>query len=362
MQTDFENLCNSLSMTEIIRLQTMLSTALVRRFEQRMALAFSDVVGSTPYFSKFGDAAGRQLQQRHIDLVQQAISPAGGRIVDTAGDGVFLCFPTVDGAASSMIELLKLISLENCSRSREHQLAVRIAIHHGPVLTDGIFVTGDSVNFCARVTGSANPGEIRITRQAFFAFTDVRSRLKCHMLPPVSVKGLDQPAELLVLDWRDHAAFPTMVRLETGQEYELPDQDIISFGRLKERDGYPANDIVLRCQDETQSLQISRWHFELRRRNEGFLIRAVTNVPTELNGRLLEKGEECPLRPGDCVCVGKVLSLRFDAPRQLEEQQSGTATIVGQAETGSYFSARGQNARAAENPQKQSGNESGSLD
>ena len=51
---------STLSMTEIIRLQNLLQQELTRRFERSMVLAFSDIVGSTPYFARFGDAAGRQ--------------------------------------------------------------------------------------------------------------------------------------------------------------------------------------------------------------------------------------------------------------------------------------------------------------
>lgn len=327
MEPDFENLCNTLSLTDIIRLQTMLSTALVRRFEQWLALAFSDIVASTRYFSKFGDEEGRQLQQRHIDLIHEAITPAGGKIIYTAGDGAFVCFSSADQATASMIGLLRLISQENVNRSREHQLAVRIGIHYGPVLTDGEHVNGDAVNYCSRVAGTADAGQIRITKEAFFAFTDINYRLKCHMLPPVSLKGIDRPAELMILDWRDQEAFPTVVQLETGEQFSLPEQDIISFGRLKERDGYPANDIVLDCGDDTRTLQISRWHFELRRRPDTFMIRALTGAPTTLNGRSLMKGEECGLRPGDCVRVGNVLSLKFEAPRRPDEDHTGRTTI-----------------------------------
>ena len=328
MHPDFEALCDSLSMTEIIRLQTMLSAALVRRFERRMALCFSDVVGSTPYFAKFGDEAGRRLQQSHIDLLHQAIAPAGGRIVDTAGDGAFLCFPAVDDAVAAVVELQNLISAENSTRTREHQLAVRIGIHHGPVLTDGVQVTGDSVNFCSRVAATANPGEIRLTKEAFFAFADVRRRLDCRMLPPVPIKGIERPAELMLFQWRDQAAFPARVRLETGEELTLPDQDIISFGRLRDKDGYPTNDIVLQCPDDRNTLQISRWHFELRRRTGGFVIRALSSAPTVLNNRILSKGEEQPLAPGDSVRVGNVLSIRFEAPRAHVDQRNRLETLL----------------------------------
>ncbi len=329
MTVDFEELCNSLTLTDIIRLQTMLSTALVRRFERSVALAFSDVVGSTRYFSKFGDAAGRQLQQRHIDLLQESLATTTGRIVDTAGDGAFLCFQTVDETVSSMVELLRLISLENSSRSRERQLAVRIGIHFGAALTDGVQVTGDSVNFCSRVSASANPGEIRLTKSAFFALTEIKHRLQCRPLPPLTLKGIDKPVHLMILEWRDTKTFPTLAVLETGQEYSIPDQDIISFGRLREQEGFQANDIVLECPDESQSMQISRWHFELRRHSDGYVIRSITAAPTVVNDRPISKGEEWPIRPGDSVRVGNVLSVVFKAPSPALQQDITAGQTIG---------------------------------
>jgi class 3 adenylate cyclase len=43
---NLEELAEQLSMTELIRLQDVLSKAIVRRFEKRLALVFSDVVGT----------------------------------------------------------------------------------------------------------------------------------------------------------------------------------------------------------------------------------------------------------------------------------------------------------------------------
>lgn len=328
MKPDFENLCDKLSMTEIIRLQNMLSTALVRRFECQRALVFSDIVGSTPYFARFGDEAGRQLQQRHLDLLSLSIANTSGRILNTAGDGALLCFNTVDEATSSILDYLRHISSDNAAYAREHQLVVRIGIHYGPVLMDGVQVTGDSVNFCSRVTTSASPGEVRLTKGAFFSLSSVQLRLKCRVLPPAIIKGIDQPFELMTLDWRDHSIFPGLVRLETGEEHALPDQDIISFGRLDKKDGFPANDIVLQCSDEFRTLQISRWHFELRRRPDGFVIRAISNAPLNLNNDPLAKGEERSLRTGDCLRVGNVLSLQFLSLNTKEMEIGGSETII----------------------------------
>ena len=156
-----------LSMTEIIRLQNRLSAELKRRFERDLALAFSDIVGSTPYFERFGDEAGRKVQQLHFDLLQQVVIPAGGRIVDTAGDGAFVVFPNAEVGAAALIALQKEVSRSNASRTREHQLDLRLGLHFGPVLTDGQQVTGEAVNLASRVATSAEPGELRLTKEAF---------------------------------------------------------------------------------------------------------------------------------------------------------------------------------------------------
>ncbi len=325
---DFDPLCSQLSMTEIIRLQEALSKALVRRFEQRLALAFSDIVGSTAYCARFGNEAGRMVQQRHLDLVQQAIPRGQGRVVDTAGDGVFLCFPTVDGAVDAVTELERSISADNAGRSSDHQLRIRIGIHYGAVLTDGVVVTGDPVNSCARVAQSARPGEIRLTREAFRNLSDAGDRLLCRPLPPGEVAVMDRlTAELVVLDWRDRSVFPGLVRLEGGREIPLPEQDHISFGRLREQDGVPANDIVLECAEETLTRQISRWHFELRRQADGFRLRPLSEAETEVDGRAIAKGEEVAVRPGTTVRVGGVLSLQFVA-RTAPEHLGGGGTVI----------------------------------
>ncbi|MFL5321307.1 MAG: adenylate/guanylate cyclase domain-containing protein [Myxococcaceae bacterium] len=325
MSEDYEELANRLSMAGIIRLQDALSKALVRRFEKRLALAFADIVGSTPYFAKFGDAAGRKLQQRHVDLVQRALAHSGGRIVDTAGDGAFLCFPNAEAALKSMMELQQLISVDNDSRPAEERLSVRTGCHFGPVLTDEVQVSGDAVNYCSRIAASASGGEIRISREAFLALTDVKIRLKARRLPPIVLKGIDRPAELLSLDWHDHSKFPVSVRFEDGTVLTLPAQDVIRFGRLKEQDGMIANDVVLTPADPAGATRVSRWHFELQRKSTGFVLRSVSDALTEVDGQKVGRGQELPIRVGALVRVGGVMTLHFQGDPMV---QGGDSTIL----------------------------------
>ena len=227
---------SALTMTEIIRLQNQLQQELTRRFERQLLLVFSDIVGSTPYFTRYGDAAGRQLQQLHFDLLGQCVAGSEGRIVDTAGDGAFCVFPTADAAVQGLIAFQQQMARQNASRGRQHQLLVRVGMHWGSVLSDGEAVSGDAVNLCARVASSADPGEIRLTRQVFQELGRA-NRLTCRALGGVTLKGLAQPVPLLALDWRDESRFPRHLLIEeTRVQLSLPQQDIVTFGRLGEHD------------------------------------------------------------------------------------------------------------------------------
>ena len=302
---------DALSFTELIRLRDELSHALHRRFGRDLALVFTDVVGSTNYFARFGDAAGRALQQRHFDHLAAALGAHRGRLVDTAGDGAFAVFASVDDAARALVQLQVAILTANHGRDGAHRLTVRAGLHWSTVLTDGAVVSGDGVNLCARVAGAAEPGGVLITRAAFTALaSDLRPR--CRDARALTLKGLLDPVEVLAMDWLDVARFPTHVDLvEAGRVVPLPPQEVISFGRLHTNEGVAANDVVLTLADEQAMQRISRWHFELHRHPDGFRVRPVSSQGVEVDGRLVVKGEEAPLRVDAVLRVGGVMTLRF---------------------------------------------------
>ena len=298
-----------LSMTEIVRLQSLLQRELTQRFERQMLLVFSDIVGSTPYCARFGDAAGRQLQQLHFDLLAQGTGPVQGRIVDTAGDGVFLVFADAESALRGVISAQGLVSHANRSRARAHHLLLRMGLHWGPVLTDGVVVSGDSVNLCARVAASALVGEIRLTREAFQQLGSAE-RMQCRALGAVALKGVSGPIEMLALDWRDSSQFPTQLRIEeTGEVIDLPLLDIITFGRLREHEGLLANDVVLTHPDPLLARHISRWHFELRRGVDGLCLRCLSDTFTGVNAQPAAKGRDVSIKPGDRIRLADAMTL-----------------------------------------------------
>jgi class 3 adenylate cyclase len=308
MEIDLEN-C---SLTEIVRVQNTLSEVLRRRFTRNLGLSFTDIVGSTAYFARFGDEAGRRLQQRHFDLLERALLPCGGRVVDTSGDGAFSCTPTADAGARALVDLFTLLCDDNAARARDDELVVRASLHWGEVLSDGSVVSGEAVNLAARVGQTAAPGEIRLTREAFRELPNAL-KLRCLRQPPLALKGVPGVVETLVLRWRDGSQFPVAVRIaETGQEITLPQQDTISFGRLRDGEGgVQGNDVVLTAPDPAATKSISRFHFELRRKADGFVLRSISMGLTEVDGRPVPPTAEVRVVPGTVVRVSGLLTLTF---------------------------------------------------
>jgi class 3 adenylate cyclase len=318
---------DALSLTEIIRLQDQLSAALSRRFERPLALTFSDIVDSTPYFTRYGNEAGTRLQQRHFDLLRPIVSAFQGWVVDTAGDGAFVCFPRVQGALDAFVQFQEHLLRDNAGRPRDHQLVTRTGIHWGLALTDGTVVAGESVNLCARVAQTSEGREIRLTRPAFLELA-LTSRLRCRPLLPLKVKGFADPVELMRFEWQDPRRFPVAVRVEeSGEEISLPDKDVITFGRLRAVEGAEANDVVLALPDAQLTQQISRWHFELHRQPEGFWLRVVSSRPTEIDGRVTEKGEQVPVECGTVVRLSRAMTLTFLPRKAAAGDADETMTI-----------------------------------
>lgn len=313
---DFE----TMSLGDFIRHQDRVARELKRRFERDVALMFTDVVGSTAYFERHGDAAGRALVQRHLDLLEVALAKHGGRINDTAGDGSFCRFDSATDGAMALVELMVAIREDNNKVGEDQQLRVRCGLHWSKALVDEETVTGEAVNFSARIASSAEPGEIRIS-EAAYRHLPPELRLRCRAVPPVRFKGYDEPALLMLLQWRDPTETPTLLRIEeTGETLRLPEKPVITAGRLASHEGRAANDLVLAHPDPNITQYISRWHFQLERSEDGSLaLRQLSRGVTEVDGETVEKGESVALKAGSVIRLSRVLTLTLVA------EEPGTA-------------------------------------
>jgi class 3 adenylate cyclase len=120
------------------------------------AVLFVDVVGSTEQVSEIGDSSWRILLDRFEETTRSVLAHYGGRLIDTAGDGLLATF---DGPARA-IRCAQHIRDE----VRRVGLEIRSGLHAGEVTRRSDSIAGITVHIGARVAALAGPGEVLVTR------------------------------------------------------------------------------------------------------------------------------------------------------------------------------------------------------
>ena len=87
----------------------------------------------------------------------------GGRIIDTAGDGILAEFGSVVNAVECAVAIQKTMAERNATVEVDRQMRFRIGINLGDVIDDDARVYGDGVNIAARLESIAEPGGICIS-------------------------------------------------------------------------------------------------------------------------------------------------------------------------------------------------------
>jgi pimeloyl-ACP methyl ester carboxylesterase len=119
---------------------------------------FVDIAGSTEKAAALGDARWRDLLAAFHQTVRQELDRYRGRLIDTAGDGVFASF---DGPARA-IRCACVIR----DRAATLGLAVRTGLHTGECEIAAEKLAGVAVHIGARVAACAQPGEVLVSSTA----------------------------------------------------------------------------------------------------------------------------------------------------------------------------------------------------
>jgi class 3 adenylate cyclase len=116
---------------------------------------FTDIVGSTERLVELGDARWRSLLARHDEYATVEIERHRGRLVDTAGDGIFATF---DGPARAVRCALGIMRSVHKSG-----IQIRAGVHTGEVELEDNAVRGIAVHVGARLAGLAESGQVLAT-------------------------------------------------------------------------------------------------------------------------------------------------------------------------------------------------------
>jgi len=144
------------------------------------AVLLADVVGSTPLYERIGDDAALQQVSDCLDAMREIVAWHGGDFIYSKGDDVLSLFERPEAALTAVCQI--------SSQLAKWPLSARIGLHFGAVIRARGALFGDVVNVTARLSSTANPGEVLIS-QSFFEALSAGSRSALRLLDKMAFKG-----------------------------------------------------------------------------------------------------------------------------------------------------------------------------
>ena len=94
---------------EILRKRKELDDLIDTRFKRPVVILFTDIVGSTTFFSTRGDIEGRAMIQRHNDALIPLLPHFQGKLVKTIGDALMASFEEPSKAVACAVKMQELM-------------------------------------------------------------------------------------------------------------------------------------------------------------------------------------------------------------------------------------------------------------
>jgi class 3 adenylate cyclase len=210
----------------LLRTRDGIDSALCRHKAQ-LAILFTDIVGSTSFFERFGDTAGLVMLHRHDRLVMPLIRANGGMVVKTIGDAVLAMFTSARAAVDTAIRIQQQLDAYNSSRTPEEQIYLRVGINFGSGFLKDKDVYGDVVNVAARFVKACAPAQILVSRSVYEALGNDH-RVTCRRLGSARVHGKNLPEEMYEILWTSSDYYKGLRQLLDAGQYVRPLSRVLS--------------------------------------------------------------------------------------------------------------------------------------
>jgi adenylate cyclase len=280
--------------------------------QEQATLLFADICGSTGLFERYGDLRARQIETRVLDLLAVRTINHQGTVIKTIGDEIMSCFPDAESGIGAACEMQQ--GIKDDLVLAELGIAIRIGLHHGPVLFENHDVFGDAVNVAARMVALAKADQIITTRETV-GYLSADSRQAIRGLGRSWVRGKQNEMEIAEVIWYESDSLTQMSVGETqkilrnqlyarlsldyrGRNVELaPSAQVFNIGRG------PKNDLVVDRE------LVSRSHAVIEFRQGKFVLKDNSTNGTYLlmeNGaRFFVRREEFILHERGVICLGQ---------------------------------------------------------
>src|ERR1700741_86806 len=128
------------------------------KFARKLAaILAADIAGYSALMGSDEERTVRDLKG-HQAVILPRIASHGGRIIDTAGDGILAEFASVVNAVECAVAIQKIMAERNAAADPARRMQFRIGVNIGDVIYDEARIYGDGINIAARLEGIAEPG------------------------------------------------------------------------------------------------------------------------------------------------------------------------------------------------------------
>jgi class 3 adenylate cyclase len=133
-----------------------------RQQRRLAAILAADIAGYSALMGADEEATVRDLKA-HQAVILPMIAEHGGRVIDTAGDGILAEFGSIINAVKCAISIQRTMLERNTDIDLTRRMQFRIGVNLGDVIYDEARIYGDGINVAARLESIADPGGICIS-------------------------------------------------------------------------------------------------------------------------------------------------------------------------------------------------------
>lgn len=166
-------------------------------YRKLSTIVFTDIVGYSAMRSK-NETAAFKLLEFHDRIAEEIITGYRGKILKKLGDGLLICFDSVNDAFTATKLFQDEIKAYNAEHPDHQKLLVRVGVHIGDVIEKDGDIFGNDVNIAARLQQICIPGAICFSQSAHAALEQTNTS-KLRLVANISLKNISEQYNVFML-------------------------------------------------------------------------------------------------------------------------------------------------------------------
>ena len=174
-----------------------------QNIRQILAIMVTDIVNYTETMDDNEDKAWEYLKKQR-NIIKPTVSKMNGQMFKEMGDGTFSKFRSAIEAVKCAVKIQEEAHLND--------LPLRIAVHLGDVMDDGIDVIGMGVNIASRIQQLADPGNIVVSDDVWRQVRG-QSDMEGRSIGEQDIKGYHKSVEVYELTYNPDGSITQKVKV-----------------------------------------------------------------------------------------------------------------------------------------------------